>query len=504
MIILTCTALSTTREKEKKYILKNLLLLVFLLNFFNLIQAQNSSTQTIINADSLKNKSVPFDIPFDLITQKVEDIKRVYKVSVLGENGEVDDVLFDTSGKTLVIHLFPIKPKKKFLVTVRSRLSDDNVQLFINLTDQLTKSNYSSAENILSEIRERIVDKSNKIDLYSYSCSTDYLNSEEYSLIKTSITSNINNYHRLRLLDLTQSQNLANIAETDFDNLAIYRLCKLGYLNDISSGVNDINGIISNANTCGQIDLFQRIKNLKSSIETIQELIDSIQVISIQTPNVYAQSILKTLNFNLNILNSNRQILSGCVHEISIILKPHVAEATWITGTSKTFDIDTKTASVLSTDLGVSTILVRDANNQYQTIPRLFVGVNFFFRPVDRNIGSFYAIKRKDINYKKNYLVTRPSIWYHLNLSVALTIGGALNTPGFSNLITNNLSVEVGPSYRFLQAFRISAGIALLNRNNVNPVIENNKLYLGPYASLSVDLAFAKAAKIITDLIYKY
>ena len=111
----------------------------------------------------------------------------------------------------------------------------------------------------------------------------------------------------------------------------------------------------------------------------------------------------------------------------------------------------------MSTEIGLTNIFVKSNDDKITYIPRLFWGLDIFFRPVDRNAllntypRQFHhfqtpALKMQKMNYPQ------PAQFFSILPYQSVLLFGALDQPDFDNLY-NSMSLTLGPSYRFARAF---------------------------------------------------
>jgi hypothetical protein len=246
-----------------------------------------------------------------------------------------------------------------------------------------------------------------------------------------------------------------------------------------------------------------RISNLKTAIAALVSLDSCLDIPVDPLVRVLRDSV----NSDLTILRRNFKYLKDNVDAVNKIINSSGSESVWLIGGSSAGDLKTEGGNLLSTDLGIANILVKDITNTTKYIPKFYFGLNIFFRPVNRDA----PLKDLPANRKlaksnhdssehvdDNLSATR-TIMQHLSLSVGLTFG-SMNVRYFDNLF-NGTSLVVGPSYRFARAFRITTGVAVLKRTNPNPLFDTEKVTAGYYASFSVDFDFLSTVKSFTNLI---
>ena len=95
------------------------------------------------------------------------------------------------------------------------------------------------------------------------------------------------------------------------------------------------------------------------------------------------------LNKSLTTLKMNYTALQKYIDNDTNFLEGYTIQQN-----NKEVDIKTRASFVLTTDLGFSNIFARDYQNNVQYIPKLFFGVNIYYRQVNKNV-SYNTMKWK-------------------------------------------------------------------------------------------------------------
>lgn len=229
-----------------------------------------------------------------------------------------------------------------------------------------------------------------------------------------------------------------------------------------------------------------RISNLKGSLDYFESIYKSLNELVILDPDSYTsirsevQNIVIALNFNFKFLKDR-------LEQITDLVKKNAKEAVWLMGTTQSKDLQTKGANIFALDLGVSNIWVRDIDDRISYIPKLFYGVNIFFRPVDKNIKSKYFLNKQAKAGNEDYnVISRGSFFQRFCITAGFTIG-TIDKNNFSNFF-GGTSLLIGPSYRFGRTFRVSSGVVFLKRSDKNYLLSDKRYTTGFHASLSLDL----------------
>jgi len=245
----------------------------------------------------------------------------------------------------------------------------------------------------------------------------------------------------------------------------------------------------------------QRLKNLTASakyLDSLQRFTASLKERQI----VNADDVDKTVRAMVAAIDSNQSIIQTQLEAIKKDLLKSNREALWLSGSNtKSTDLQTVSKRHVTLDIGVTDLFAYNNQGQVKSIPKLFFGVNVFFRGLDKNIDPGDIKKFKERDCYSHSLETQNLFWTRFSLTAGVTIG-KISTPDFSNVL-GNYSFTLGPSYQFFHLLRLSAGAAMLNRVNNNPLYANNHVVLGSYISVSLDQDLISAAKSVVDAITK-
>ena len=105
------------------------------------------------------------------------------------------------------------------------------------------------------------------------------------------------------------------------------------------------------------------------------------------------------------------------------------------------------------------------------------------------------------LNNRYTSILAKKTIWHYVSLYIGFTIG-EMKEPEFKDFY-NNTSIMVGPSVKLYRAARLSFGPAFLRSVSANPVMTSNKIVVGAFANISVDIDLLKTISSITSLLTK-
>jgi hypothetical protein len=255
-----------------------------------------------------------------------------------------------------------------------------------------------------------------------------------------------------------------------------------------------------------------RLKNLEANIlfgDSLQQVIDAAKVSQSARTNRALDSARNSISAIRGAMRTNYNILQKGVNKVQQVTDDNekILQLVTLVGTTIASDLKTAGGNVLFVDAGLTCIGVPSLQDQLVKIPRLFWGVNIYFRPIDKNTRRNRFPHRFEPPIQMGQqgpdygIVTKWSVWQRLSLNIGLTQGKLPNTE-FDNLY-NNMSLLVGPAYRFKRAFKISAGLSLLNRTSKDPRESNKVITPGGYISFSTDIDFIQGLKDVTSLLLK-
>jgi hypothetical protein len=273
-------------------------------------------------------------------------------------------------------------------------------------------------------------------------------------------------------------------------------------------------------------DYASRLANIQSNIKYIDDLarrLDNLLTNSRTTPgsresntlvesarfklrNIISESLIK----NLEKVQVPAKLIALEVDKIED-LKANV----FLAGDNYSPDLKTKGGTYLFIDAGLTNIVARGLDKKPTYIPRLYLGLSIYFRPIDRNTRQNQLRRRQDLeDYNQGFtciegkqkggfdyeMFSTKNIWQHLSLNLGFTLGKLPNVE-FDNFY-NDMSLLIGPAYRFKGAFKVSVGSALLRRSSFNPLVEEKKVVAGIYGSLSVDIDLLDSIKSLTSKLF--
>lgn len=293
-------------------------------------------------------------------------------------------------------------------------------------------------------------------------------------------------------------------------------IAKQGLFGDMQLGLVNVTNVYQ-ADVTELVYLHTRLQNLEANLlyaDSLQQLIDEARISwSAGRPNPSLDSARTAVAAIRAAMRTNHDKLEKGVKAIenSTGRNVKIRQLVTLVGTTVASDLKTAGGNVLFVDAGLTNIGAPGLRDQLVNIPRLYWGVSIYFRPIDKNTRRnrfptrFEPPRQTGLGEQTDgpdyRIVTQRSILQHLSLNLGFTLG-ALPNKEFDNLY-NNMSLLVGPAYRFKRAFKVSAGLALLNRTAKDPRESAKVLTPGAYVSLSTDIDFIQGLKDVTSLLFK-
>ena len=496
-------------------------------------QERNSAktSEVVITYDkdtyaSTDSKALPFDKRFTLQILKfpAPGIKQVEAFECEFKNGSrtlkqdgkgksVGDLQLDFKSikDTLNVFFPQLKPGKEFDIAIIKQLTGDNLALAYKLNEALY-NNDPKANAVFLDLFRGARDK---VFLRSY---FSYVNIAAYQAffvkklfpLYTDLHTPAN-LHRELFPAYTELQMLQtglvskNISFSDNDRLI--KILSDAATVDILEGTKTIRYDHATEKTKGS-DYSSRMNNINASVVFFDSLSRKINYLLSEgyDPGGAVTALMSKITRLTDALVFNRDYIKEKFEQINKEIEDNnsLRENEWLIGSTEAKDIKTKGGNLFTLDAGFVNIVTKDISNEYVYMPKLYSGLNIYFRPIDKN-------SRKK-NFPKNYpadpengpdynIAAVNSIWQHLSLTVGLTFGAMGNSQ--FDVLYNNAALMIGPGYRVGRFFKINGGMVLLKRNSKNPLISEKKVIGGSFMSVSMDIDIVQGIKDFTSMIFK-
>ncbi|RSK38994.1 hypothetical protein [Hymenobacter perfusus] len=425
----------------------------------------------------------------------------------------------------------PLKPNKVFDIEIIQKFSPDNSTALLDVNALLQQSKTDPArvaekkmEPVAKRKYDQLAGQVLNADLQRTALDFDYA---EYSTFYQATLDTV----YTRLSNPAKFDVAAPLTQAQIQAMGIaVKMAKLGFQR-VGDGLELLAGTryrdmqlgLLNATRLYQDQptemeyLHRRLQNLEANIaycDSLQQLVDAA-IVSGSTPVPVvlrsARQVVSDIRAGMR-KNYGRLASGGKTIQSLIDKTDKILQSTTLVGGTVASDLKTAGGNVLFLDAGLTNIAVPNLRDELVYLPRLYWGVNIYFRPIDKNTRRNRFPKYFDPplktggndsqGYGPDYgFVTRNSVWQHLSLNLGFTLGTLPNSE-FDNLY-NNMSLLVGPAYRFRRAFKVSGGLALLKRTSKHPETSNKVVTPGMYLSLSTDIDFIQGLKDVTSLLFK-
>lgn len=244
----------------------------------------------------------------------------------------------------------------------------------------------------------------------------------------------------------------------------------------LMNGCEDISALKDTPlNSCGKL-VFDGSISSKDVIERANIMTNNIQLISkiLELPlsedddkiSIYLDD-LKSIATDIDRIDKS---INRMLDEIEILAPESIGFLSSISGS-----MQTRLNWYISADVGVLY-----AYQQKDFVP--FIGMNIYFRPIDKNIPFERLRAARKIQGKSISL-----IGYRASLVVGLTFGGLTknDNPKFNIIFGRGIISGIG--YRLTESLKLNAGALWFNQKDINPLVTQYSLKATPYLSLSLD-----------------
>jgi hypothetical protein len=279
----------------------------------------------------------------------------------------------------------------------------------------------------------------------------------------------------------------AKIADDDLVPFA--SLVREGVMAQLLDGTADITAKYPGDIETKTFDYQKRLTNLTAALAAMDKVIalfERAQMGGITPPTDLYEKII----YCRALLLSNKTSFNKNYKEIIAYIRSNsdLSKEFWLMSENDFTDLTLLSKDLLLPDLGIATLVLK-GHEKYRVFPRPFIGVNIYFRPVDKTLKeSYFPSDQKDL-------------FRLLSLQVGLTYG-KLDGKEFNSLF-NDFSLMAGPSVRLVRWFRMGLGTVLTQQTNANPLITQSHTNFGYYMSLSFDIDILSNASTATARVFK-
>lgn len=501
-------------------------LFMFFLFIQNLV-AQDSELFIVDSTNLSVKQRLPFDRPFILgfrgssaksiysayiFEWVIEGRKRTLKHSKDGD-GKVSlartfiepyNVFNIENGSDVYIHAQP--PNKNFAILLNHRFDGDLLDEALQASWHLYKNNPAGAATVLNSLNSKVEDKIRplpgvplaelkKISPFAYDwqdpssgSSVEKGFTDFYTKKLNSIYSNLfitisapDALTESNVFAVVQAVNTVKLSTVEFSPLV--SLVSRSMLNSILEGTVAFQKDFVSSQVKIH-DLTSRLKNLNTSLDEIEKLRQYSELIQSHLNNDTLKQLIADLGTLGLSVEKNRDNLKKVSEDVlkAMADEGNLIYPSWAFAHNEVWDLKTRGSYRLIPDIGIVTIF-GIGNEKSEVIVRPYVGANFYFRPVDKNVPFKYFDKR----YR--YL-------QRLSASLGVTVG-KMEQGEFSDFF-NNMNLLFGGNYKITREFSFSGGLAFLKRRNANLGMEDKTTTLNPYVGISFDIDFTHAIQKLT------
>jgi hypothetical protein len=410
---------------------------------------------------------------------------------------------------TLLLYFPPIKPDKEFEIAVIRGLTAKNLETAFKLNEDIVNGG-TNAQTIYNDLKTGVKDASFGISVIKAQTLADY---------QTEFNNNFVTYYN----HLKQPANFPSVPFlTTFDLNLMHkgylqqniqfkwghvpvRLIKESKLDDMFAGYLPAD-YDSNTKKASPENYKTRVENLARSISIMDTIYRNLNTFLFKDDDPRFEPIRAILEKTISRLKANKKFINDEITALTaeMQLNTQLEEVEMVVGGTRAKDIKTQGMNIFTLDLGVVALGSWNSRNQFAVLPKLYYGVNIYFRPINKNTrqenlpDGLVADPLKGPDYN---IAAQKSIWQHLHLTVGLAPGGYRSSE-FEPLF-NNTTLLVGGGYRMYRAFKVTAGAAFLRRASNNPVITEKGLFVGPFMSFSADIDLVQTIKDVINPLWK-
>jgi hypothetical protein len=481
------------------------------------------------------DKQLPFDKPFVLAVENVAtgNITGVYLYRVKYKQGNRQlypddkqtsyaDYVFRSNEiikeKNKLSLLVPaLKPGKDFDILIEGSLSGRNIDKALALNKLIKQNSYSGGKPWPNDVRDAYVilrDSANNNqftpprDVFTLQDPSEYYTSvylpakTDYEALTddSKLKSTVSFFTPAEISGIVDKA--PNLRKTFNDAYLLEHISKEGSFTNLLLGLTNPSAP-HNAKLDERAEFDKRIANLSASISFFDSLYQSLNELAAHDPAY--QTLRDRSLVILSALQSNRNTLHDYLKKVTDAISKY-SEAVWLIGTTNSKDLQTKSSSLFTVDFGMANIGMRDLDNKIVYIPKLYWGLNIYFRGVDKNIPSRYFKKKRDKETVNGNVIDYDVLSHKTPFNrLCLTLGftfGSVDKANFDNFFAGS-SMLIGPSLRLSRSFRIGGGLALMKRTSSDPLKADKDIATGAFASLSLDIDILSAAKNVTNLFFK-
>ena len=397
------------------------------------------------------------------------------------------------SGEYYVI-VPPLEPNKYYEIILRQNFTDASLDKIYTLYS-LVRENKSFEEQEkfynthISPLEEEVYRTSTSKFLPKYTKDGYFL--RHY---KTKIAPSLDALDLLQLdsmapsFNLPQSQVVGELLRNEKISLDIYAKVALdwtqnqnGTFKDVLLGNRKI-GKSVRANASTKVRPHRIKANLKNTISLLDSLQLQVEPLYISTNHTSLEDFYEN---KLTVLNKQVKENFKEIKTIDSITTKQIQSsfsyAELVSGSTTSVELKTRNAQVLVPDFGFTLGFANNNRGESQRIGRPHLGINYHVKGIDKNLPLSH--------------ITNKRIWNRLSIAVGVTIG-KIDEGNYTDFF-NGITPTAGLNLRLTPQIRIGTGLMIVREKDRNPLLDNEKIQLVPYGSLSFDfILFEQIGKL--------
>ena len=239
--------------------------------------------------------------------------------------------------------------------------------------------------------------------------------------------------------------------------------------------------------TDASADYDGRLKRLNTSLAAFTQIKDYADFLVIKGLIADAANERQTISRIMALLTVQVQLLMAEKKKekeirTAIVKAGYFLEPTIITGSSNIFDFKTRSKLQITPDFGYVVYGFQKGFTSFTP----YLGFQINFRTLDKNIPwGVYPNK---------------TLWHRLSFMTGWTLAGVAKQGKRENFFTSS-SLLTGLGFKLTNAIKLTGGAMWFYGDDPNPLIDNRRLRMTPYAGLSVDLDVKEFLNDFTSLI---
>ncbi|MCD2258838.1 hypothetical protein [Psychroserpens luteolus] len=385
----------------------------------------------------------------------------------------------------------PLDPERTYVITVFKKNSDSNQLIFNNFFDMVSRP--ASVQDQINYFKDNIIPLRDNLDKFTIPISAFPSNFAGFIARITPILGFYNNPINQpnlnaividpRITPAIISTIANSFKDKDLESKTFNEVMPM-FLNGQNLKIQSFSFGMDNKVKIYNYD--QRIINLKNNIKLLEKLKKEVETLQLIQNNGNINLFYTSFVINeINTLKSNLQSLVAFNVKLKNLVNAQLPEIILIHATTLGNDLKTSNSSALVPDVGIVNAVGYNSSGDIKYIARPYLGLNWHFSGINR---TQYLREIPNLKFRHRWSV-----------SVGITLG-KIDTEDYEDFY-NGISPTLGMNYRLTRQIRVGFGTLFVREKKPNPIVENTKVELAPYLSLSFDLGLFSEASKLTKLI---